>query len=291
MEKKLIRAYLAYKALRTSSLVKKNFDVIPLSKAQRQQVINEILMFPTTVLKQKDFIDTVQKIAKRSNKNFSEQALKYFHKNISFDAIADYYSGKSNFLLKPKRSEILAFFAAKSGAKNVDNKPIDSNHILRPMLIDLVEALEFLTGRPLATKDNQPLAYLDAEASFGDIADYFSVNGSAKIAKIREKICPSEDLSVEKQVELFRGKVINAYAEQIGKTVDKDFLQLKVMEQNAVDYKSSDSWEMVIAWTEDEVKVLIFHYLHKVITPESTVEDLVNLFCEEKKKGLQKTQS
>lgn len=284
MEKRIILAYLAYKAIRNCSQVKKSYDVIPQTAKERQRVINEIMMFPTSVMKQPLFLDTVHKIAKRSGKNYSELALKYFHQSISFEAIADFYSGKSKFLLKLKRSEILNFFTAKSGASNLDKKAIDSNHVLRPMLIDLVEALEFLTGRILATKDNQPLAYLDGETTFGDIADYFSVNGSTKIAKIREKIVPSEDISLEKQIELFRGKVIKAYAEQIGKKVDENFLQLKVMEQTAVDYKAGDSWEMAIAWTEDEVKVLIFHLLHKSITAESTVEDLVNLFCEERRK-------
>ena len=288
MEKRIILAYLAYKAIRNCSQVKKSYDVIPQTAKERQRVINEIMMFPTSVMKQSLFLETVHKIAQRSSKNYSELALKYFHQSISFEAIADFYSGKSKFLLKPKRSEILNFFTARSGAKELDNKSIDSNHVLRPMLIDLVEALEFLTGRLLTSKDNQPLAYLDGEATFGDIADYFSVNGSAKIAKIREKIVPSEDLSLEKQVELFRGKVINAYAEQIGKPVDENFLKLKVTEQKATDYKASDSWEMAIAWTEDEVGILIFHLLHKALSDESTVEDLVNLFCEEKKKGLLK---
>lgn len=204
--------------------------------------------------------------------------------------IANRNSKELSGLLNCTHSDVMTFFSKLSGIKaaTLESSLISGQLVTRTLLIDMVEALETVTKRPLTADCSQPLKYLDEGTTFGDIADYFSASGSQKINLIRAKIFQPKEKSLEEEIALFRVAAAAAYAFQIGKPINDEFYDLKVMEQHPEDFGTSSEWDLAVGWAEDEMNMQISHLLGEKISPESTVKDLLDLLCDEKKKMLLK---
>lgn len=296
MDRKIIAAYLALKAIRSNKELGETY-ALPLGE-KRDLAIAEIMMLPSSVIGPKGMETITRRLANKTNQKANKDVWKDFCGKISLGTVADFYAGKINALLTLRRVEILDYFSKYSGVskENLIKSKISSSLVMRPLLIDMVEAMEYLTGRQLTADCGQPLQYLDEEATFGDIADYFSTTGSVKINRIRTKIFQPKEKSLEDELNIFRAYVLAVYAGIIGQPVNDALLELKVRECYPQDFGGPENWDLAVAWTEDEVGVLVYHLLNDdpkrnfigEITRDSTVADLVNIFCREKKKALEK---
>ena len=239
----------------------------------------EVLMKAPAFFRATNFCNAVKVVAQKTNQKFNRLALSYFQKNLTFKNIVRFYAGEDSSILTFKDAyEIKKFFIDKSGCSMRDlARKVDSPAIPRTLLIDLVEALEYLTGRPLSSADSQPLAYLDQEATFNDITDYFSA-GSEKVSDIRARILKALPPTNEQKLERFRTLAAVIYAQQVGEKMDEDFLQKKIKQLHPVGFGEKE-WDLAIAWTEDELEVQVFHRLSTEISDDSTVRDLLDLFC------------
>ncbi len=83
------------------------------------------------------------------------------------------------------REDILNFFSERSGfaAEKIARETIDSNLLYGDFLSNLVDELEFATGKQLCDSNDMdhPLWYLYDDITYGDIADFFSENGSKRV--------------------------------------------------------------------------------------------------------------
>lgn len=242
--------------------------------------VAEVLMKTPAFFRSAIFYNAVKVIAEQTNQKFCRLALEYFQNKLSFNAIINFYCGEKTYLYTFQDSyEVKSFFTRKSGCTVKDlERPVSSPVIPRTLLIDLVEALEFLTGRPLSSEESQPLAYLDSEATFADIAEYFSV-GNDKINYIRAKILRALPPTKKQLIDRFRTKAAVILAQHVGETLDEDFLKKKVKQLCPVGFSCSE-WDLAVAWTEDELDIQVFHHLSTKISDDSTVRDLLYLFCE-----------
>lgn len=282
MEKKKVSALLAQELVNRSPKLKPlyanaNGEVVFNAKDEVQ--VAEVLMKAPAFFRPAVFCSAVKAVAKQTNQKFCRLALEYFQKKLSFEAIVNFYCGETLSLLNFQDSyDIKTFFIKKSGCFVRDlERPVSSPVIPRTLLIDLVEALEFLTGRPLSSEDNQPLAYLDSEATFADIAEYFSA-GSNKVNDIRARILKALPPTKEQLIERFRTKTAVIFSQQVGEKLDEDFLKKKVKQLHPVGFGPQE-WDLAVAWTEDELDVQVFHRLSTEISDDSTVRDLLDLFC------------
>lgn len=239
----------------------------------------EVLMKAPAFFRATNFCNAVKVVAQKTNQKFNRLALTYFQKELTFENIVRFYAGEESSILTFKEAyEIKKFFIDKSGCSMRDlARKVDSPAIPRTLLIDMVEALEYLTGRPLSSADNQPLAYLDQEATFNDIAEYFSA-GSEKVSDIRARILKALPPTKEQLVERFKTKAAVIYAQTVGKDFNEAFLAHKVKELHPVGFGAQE-WDLAIAWTEDELNIQVFQTLSEEITDGSTVRDLLELFC------------
>lgn len=282
MNKKEISALLAQELVSRSPKLKPlyvNQDGVVVFDPKDNVQVAEVLMKAPVFFRPAVFRGAVKTIARQTNQKYCHLALEYFQKNLNFQSIVKFYAGESLKLLVFDDSyEIKKFFIKKSGCtmKNLSQK-VSSPVIPRTLLIDMVEALEFLTGRPLLSHDNQPLAYLDSEATFADIAEYFSA-GSEKISDVRARILKALPPTNEQKLERFRTLAAVIYAQQVGEKMDEDFLQKKIKQLHPVGFGEKE-WDLAIAWTEDELEVQVFHRLSTEISDDSTVRDLLDLFC------------
>ena len=84
------------------------------------------------------------------------------------------------------REDILNFISERSGfsSERIARETIDSNLLYENFVSDLVEEIEFATGKQLCDVNDidYPLWYLYEDITYGDIADFFSENGSKKVA-------------------------------------------------------------------------------------------------------------
>ena len=248
----------------------------------------EVLMKAPAFFRPTNFCNAVKAVAQRTNQKFNRLALTYFQKDLTFESLIRFYAGEENCILSFKDSyKIKKFFIDKSGCSLRDlARKIDNPAIPRTLLIDMVEALEYLTGRPLSSTDIQPLAYLDQEATFNDVAEYFSA-GSEKVSDIRARILKALPPTKEQLVERFKTKAAVIYAQTVGEQVNEDFLARKVKELHPVGFGPQE-WDLAIAWTEDELNIQVFQTLSEEITDESTVRDLLELFCKKYAESLEK---
>ena len=239
----------------------------------------EVLMKAPAFFRATNFCNAVKAVALKTNQKFNRLALTYFQKELTFENIVRFYAGEESSILTFKEAyEIKKFFIDKSGCSMRDlARKVDSPAIPRTLLIDMVEALEYLTGRPLSSADNQPLAYLDQEATFNDIAEYFSA-GSEKVSDIRAGILKALPPTKEQLVERFKTKAAVIYAQTVGSPVNEEFLARKVKELHPAGFGPQE-WDLAVAWTEDELNVQVFQTLSEEITDGSTVRDLLEIFC------------
>lgn len=256
-----------------------NSEGIVVFNAKDPSQAGEVLMKAPAFFRATNFCNAVKVVAQKTNQKFNRLALSYFQKNLTFKNIVRFYAGEDSSILTFKDAyEIKKFFIDKSGCSMRDlARKVDSPAIPRTLLIDLVEALEYLTGRPLSSADSQPLAYLDQEATFNDITDYFSA-GSEKVSDIRARILKALPPTNEQKLERFRTLAAVIYAQQVGEKMDEDFLQKKIKQLHPVGFGEKE-WDLAIAWTEDELEVQVFHRLSTEISDDSTVRDLLDLFC------------
>lgn len=248
----------------------------------------EVLMKAPAFFRATNFCNAVKVVAQKTNQKFNRLALTYFQKELTFENIVRFYAGEESSILTFKEAyEIKKFFIDKSGCSMRDlARKVDSPAIPRTLLIDMVEALEYLTGRPLSSADNQPLAYLDQEATFNDIAEYFSA-GSEKVSDIRARILKALPPTKEQLVERFKTKAAVIYAQTVGSPVNEEFLARKVKELHPAGFGPQE-WDLAIAWTEDELNIQVFQTLSEEITDGSTVRDLLELFCKKYAESLEK---
>ena len=82
----------------------------------------------------------------------------------------------------------------------------------------------------------------------------------------------------EQLIERFRTKTAVIFSQQVGKKLDEDFLKKKVKQLHPVGFGPQE-WDLAVAWTEDELDVQVFHRLSAEISDDSTVRDLLDLFC------------
>lgn len=284
MEKKKISALLA------AELVSRSPKLKPLYVNAEGKVdfdskdsvsVAEVLMKTPAFFKPNVFIESVKTLSdKIKTASFCSLALKFFQQNLSFEKIIAYYAGETKVILSLEDFMIEEFFCKMSGCKKTDlKKSVADTVISRPLLIDMVDALEYLTGRPLISENNQPLAYLDESATYRDIAQYFST-GSEKINAVRALVLKALPPTTEQLIFRFRTKAAVIYAQQVGyEKIDEDFLKLKVKQLHPVEF-GPEEWDLAIAWTEDELNIQVFHLLGERISDESTVRDLLDLFCE-----------
>lgn len=282
MNKKEVSALLAQELVNRSPKLKPlyaNAQGEVVFNANNEVQVAEVLMKAPAFFRPAVFCGAVKSVALQTNQKFCRLALEYFQKKLTFEAIVNFYCGKSLSMLNFQDSyEIKTFFTQKSGCFVRDlERPVSSPVIPRTLLIDLVDALEFLTGRPLSSNDNQPLAYLDSEATFADIAEYFST-GSNKVNDIRVRIMKALPPTKEQLIERFRTKAAVIFSQQVGEKLDENFLMKKVKQLSPVGFGPKE-WDLAVAWTEDELNIQVFHRLSTEISDDSTVKDLLDLFC------------
>ena len=152
MEKKKVSALLAQELVNRSPKLKPlyanaNGEVVFNAKDEVQ--VAEVLMKAPAFFRPAVFCSAVKAVAKQTNQKFCRLALEYFQKKLNFEAIVNFYCGEALNLLNFQDSyDIKTFFIKKSGCFVRDlERPVSSPVIPRTLLIDLVEALEFLTGR------------------------------------------------------------------------------------------------------------------------------------------------
>ena len=256
--------------------------------AQDPSQAGEVLMKAPAFFRAINFCNAVKIIAQKTNQKFNRLGLTYFQKELNFENIVKFYAGEESSILTFKDSyEIKKFFIDKSGCFLRDlEKKVDSPAIPRTLLIDLVEALEYLTGRPLSSADSQPLAYLDEEATFNDVAEYFSA-GNEKISDVRARVLKALPPTKEQLIERFKTKAAVIYAQMVGKELNETLLACQVKELHPVGFGPQE-WDLAIAWTEDELNIQVFQTLSEEITDESTVRDLLELFCKKYAESLEK---
>ena len=291
MNKNEITALLAQELVDRSPKLKPmyaNSEGIVVFNAQDPSQAGEVLMKAPAFFRATNFCNAVKAVAQKTNQKFNRLGLTYFQKDLTFENIVRFYAGEENSILAFKDAyEVKKFFIDKSGCSMRDlARKVDSPAIPRTLLIDLVEALEYLTGRPLSSADTQPLAYLDQEATFNDIAEYFSA-GNEKISDIRARVLKALPPTQEQLVERFKTKAAVIYAQTVGEQVNEDFLARKVKELHPVGFGPQE-WDLAIAWTEDELNIQVFQTLSEEITDESTVRDLLELFCKKYAESLEK---
>ena len=282
MNKNEITALLAQELVDRSPKLKPmyaNSKGIVVFDSQDPSQAGEVLMKAPAFFRAVNFCNAVKVVAQRTNQKFNRLGLTYFQKELDFENIVKFYANEENSILSFKDSyKIKKFFIDKSGCSLRDlARKIDNPAIPRTLLIDLVEALEYLTGRPLSSADSQPLAYLDEEATFNDIAEYFSA-GNEKISDVRARVLKALPPTKEQLVERFKTKAAVIYAQIVGKDFNEAFLAHRVKELHPVGFGPQE-WDLAIAWTEDELNIQVFQTLSEEITDESTVRDLLELFC------------
>ena len=88
------------------------------------------------------------------------------------------------------REDILNFISERSGfsSERIAGETIGSNLLYVDFVSNLIEELEFATGKQLCDANNidHPLWYLYEDITYGDIADFFSENGSKKVEGNKE---------------------------------------------------------------------------------------------------------
>ena len=282
MNKNEITALLAQELVDRSPKLKPmyaNSEGIVVFDSQDPSQAGEVLMKAPAFFRAVNFCNAVKVVALKTNQKFNRLALTYFQKNLTFESIVKFYADEENSILAFKDAyEVKKFFIDKSGCSMRDlARKVDSPAIPRTLLIDLVEALEYLTGRPLSSADTQPLAYLDQEATFNDIAEYFSA-GNEKISDIRARVLKALPPTKEQLIERFKTKAAVIYAQTVGKDFNEAFLAHRVKELHPVGFGAQE-WDLAIAWTEDELNIQVFQTLSEEITDGSTVRDLLELFC------------
>lgn len=282
MNKFEISALLAQELVSRSPKLKPmyaNSEGIVVFNAQDPSQAGEVLMKAPAFFRATNFCNAVKAVAQKTNQKFNRLGLTYFQKDLTFENIVRFYAEEDSSVLSFKDSyEIKKFFIAKSGCSMRDlNRKVDSPAIPRTLLIDLVEALEYLTGRPLSSADSQPLAYLDQEATFNDITEYFSA-GNEKISHVRARVLKALPPTKEQLIERFKTKAAVIYAQMVGEELNETFLACRVKELHPVGFGAQE-WDLAVAWTEDELNVQVFQTLSEEITDESTVRDLLELFC------------
>ena len=291
MNKNEITALLAQELVDRSPKLKPmyaNSEGIVVFNAQDPSQAGEVLMKAPAFFRATNFCNAVKAVAQKTNQKFNRLGLTYFQKNLTFESIVRFYAEEDSSVLSFKDSyEIKKFFIAKSGCSMRDlNRKVDSPAIPRTLLIDLVEALEYLTGRPLSSADSQPLAYLDQEATFNDITEYFSA-GNEKISHVRARVLKALPPTKEQLIERFKTKAAVIYAQMVGEELNETFLACRVKELHPVSFGPQE-WDLAVAWTEDELNVQVFQTLSEEITDESTVRDLLELFCKKYAESLEK---
>lgn len=282
MNKFEISALLAQELVSRSPKLKPMYadsEGIVVFDAQDPSQAGEVLMKAPAFFRATNFCNAVKVVALKTNQKFNRLALTYFQKELTFENIVRFYAGEDSSILTFKDAyEIKKFFIDKSGCSMRDlARKVDSPAIPRTLLIDLVEALEYLTGRPLSSADSQPLAYLDEEATFNDVTEYFSA-GNEKISDIRARVLKALPPTKEQLVERFKTKAAVIYAQTVGSPVNEEFLARKVKELHPAGFGPQE-WDLAIAWTEDELNIQVFQTLSEEITDGSTVRDLLELFC------------
>lgn len=280
MKKIEISALLASVLVRDSKKLQKMY---PSFSSENALSVAEILMKPTNLVSGHIFIESISKISKYTNQKISYLALKTFQKELTFEKLVKFYADETRLLKTfTDTYEVRRFFCKQSGCDlKMLSQSISGALISRPLLVDLVDAMEYLTGRSLLSDQNQPLQYLDAEGiTYKEIADYFSI-GCAKIDEIRERIFNIRPITLDDRVFRFQTRVAVVYAQMTGKEVDETFFNLKVKELRSVELENEPDWRLPIHWTEDEVGVLVAHLLDSHLTDNSTVGNLIELFCNE----------
>ena len=282
MNKFEISALLAQELVSRSPKLKPmyaNSEGIVVFDAQDPSQAGEVLMKAPAFFRAVNLCNAVKAVALKTNQKFNRLALTYFQKKLTFENIVRFYAGEESSILTFKEAyEVKKFFITKSGCSMRDlARKVDSPAIPRTLLIDLVEALEYLTGRPLSSANSQPLAYLDEEATFNDVTEYFSA-GNEKISDIRARVLKALPPTKEQLVERFKTKAAVIYAQTVGSPVNEEFLARKVKELHPAGFGPQE-WDLAVAWTEDELNVQVFQTLSEEITDESTVWDLLELFC------------
>ena len=119
-----------------------------------------------------------------------------------------------------------------------------------------------------------------------DVAEYFSA-GNEKISDVRARVLKALPPTKEQLIERFKTKAAVIYAQMVGKELNETLLACQVKELHPVGFGPQE-WDLAIAWTEDELNIQVFQTLSEEITDESTVRDLLELFCKKYAESLEK---
>lgn len=99
----------------------------------------------------------------------------------------------SDVLGNYSQQDILNFFAEKSGlnVQRIAKATIGDGIINIPFLETIIEELELVTGKMLLDNEDSflyPLAYIDDEITYSEIASFFTASGSSKIMACKSKL-------------------------------------------------------------------------------------------------------
>lgn len=264
-----------------------------LSIEERTATLADIFSKPVSSLPENKVENLCNKLKEFCKKQENVRAFIKFPDLFTLDELARYFALKEEIYRIPTRERLIKLWAKESGAeaKKLMSASIDSKVITRCLAIRLCEMSEELTGRVILADSNTPMQYLGAETTFSDIIDYFTV-GSKKIDDIRYKIFKASPQNIQAYLALFRQEVAKAYAlncgfENLSEAELEAFQQKRIHDCKCPNFQGDKDWDLPIWWTEEQLDIQLSGNFNWV-TPNTTVNDLVEVFAKVKENRLQR---
>ena len=166
--------------------------------------------------------------------------------------------------------QVLRFF--KNEALADGNVLLDSTGITRPMLIELVEALENYTGLRITDDSEAPLRYLDERSrtlTINDIAEYFSYSPSRIMSIQARDLCCVPSMS--EKTKACQRTVVKSYLTDCcnGKEIDESLPIIQLRSD------VTDNPYVIVHWLEGR----FCRILNNQFVEQKTVGELLDFFA------------